>query len=283
MLHKSPLKWLGGKGKQVDMLRKLLLAGNSRTLVECCTGAGNVFLNVEFEQYLLMDSNRDLINFYLQVQGQADQYIRVAKEFFDTHANEEKTYYHVRDKIFNPGQYGMLRAVCFLWLNKHSYNSVTRYNLSGKYNTPYGSMRSIYFPEEELRHLAKVSKRATFKHGDFREAFVNAPEYSIIYADPPFSPASKTANFTTYDGKRFTQEDHADMVEAAIGAATRGITTFISNNDVAFTRGLYKSANRRHTVMASRSVSCKGQARRKKREVIAVYKGEVLPLVEKAS
>lgn len=56
------LKWAGGKYSLVEDIQRHL--PEARELVEPFVGAGSVFLNTDFERYLLADINPDLINFY---------------------------------------------------------------------------------------------------------------------------------------------------------------------------------------------------------------------------
>ncbi|MCV5191967.1 DNA adenine methylase, partial [Escherichia coli] len=46
----------------------------------------------------------------------------------------------------------ILRAAQFLYLNRHGYNGVVRYNQQGGYNVPFGRHKTPpYFPEEQIR------------------------------------------------------------------------------------------------------------------------------------
>ena len=54
------LKWAGGKYKLVDKIKEQLPKGGR--LIEPFCGAGAVFLNTDFDRYLICDSNEDLIN-----------------------------------------------------------------------------------------------------------------------------------------------------------------------------------------------------------------------------
>ncbi|MGM7677299.1 DNA adenine methylase, partial [Serratia marcescens] len=62
MSNKPALKWLGGKARIIDTLRQYLPEG--KRLVEPFVGSGAVFLNTDYESYLLCDINSDLINFH---------------------------------------------------------------------------------------------------------------------------------------------------------------------------------------------------------------------------
>ncbi len=60
------LKWAGGKYPLVDDISVIYLKGNC--LIEPFMGAGSVFLNTEYDSYILADINSDLIHLYNTVK-----------------------------------------------------------------------------------------------------------------------------------------------------------------------------------------------------------------------
>ncbi len=60
------LKWPGGKYRLVNRIHSLLPQG--KQLIEPFVGGGAVFLNTDFEHYLLNDANPDLITLYQTLQ-----------------------------------------------------------------------------------------------------------------------------------------------------------------------------------------------------------------------
>ena len=60
------LKWAGGKYRIIDRIKATI--PNGTRLVEPFVGSGTLFLNTEFDQYLLTDINNDLINPYKIIQ-----------------------------------------------------------------------------------------------------------------------------------------------------------------------------------------------------------------------
>jgi DNA adenine methylase len=55
-----------------------------------------------------------------------------------------------------------IRSACvlFLYLNRHGYNGLCRYNLRGEFNVPFGRYKKPYFPEAELYHFAEKAQNA---------------------------------------------------------------------------------------------------------------------------
>ena len=91
------LKWAGGKYSLVDHLREKLPAG--KRLVEPFVGAGSVFLNTDYDEYLLNDINPDLINMYKILQHKPEQFIADAQRFFTPEFNDKERYYKIREKF----------------------------------------------------------------------------------------------------------------------------------------------------------------------------------------
>ena len=77
---KSFLKWAGGKSKVVSQLKPLLRGG--KRLVEPFVGSGALFLDSDYEEYLLCDTNSDLINLYLNLQKKGEELIKKTEMLF---------------------------------------------------------------------------------------------------------------------------------------------------------------------------------------------------------
>ncbi|QLE83910.1 Dam family site-specific DNA-(adenine-N6)-methyltransferase [Shewanella sp. Scap07] len=262
------LKWAGGKYKLVDALSGYLPEGDR--LVEPFVGAGSVFLNTHYERYLLCDINQDLINLYKIIQSQPDKYIREAKAMFVANMNAKDAYYQVRTE-FNQTQDPFVRSVYFLYMNRHGFNGLCRYNKKGGFNVPFGSYKKPYFPEAEILAFAEKAQRAEFKCIGYEQAFDLTQAGDVVYCDPPYAPLSTTASFTTYVGAGFSLDDQALLARKSRHTAIdRGIPVLISNHDIPLTRELYHGA-RFGTIQVQRNISQKGSARKKVDELMALY------------
>ena len=60
--HRAFLKWAGGKYSLVEEIQRHLPPAD--TLIEPFVGAGSVFLNTDYDRYILADINPDLIHLY---------------------------------------------------------------------------------------------------------------------------------------------------------------------------------------------------------------------------
>ena len=266
--NRAFLKWAGGKFKLVDTLKDFLPEGER--LVEPFVGAGSVFLNTDYSKYLLCDINQDLINLYNIIQKQPELYIKETRKLFCENMNTKEAYYDIRAK-FNASEDPLERSIYFLYMNRHGFNGLCRYNLSGGFNVPFGSYKKPYFPEAELNAFAEKSQTAEFKCIGYEQAFEAARSGDVIYCDPPYAPLSTTASFTTYVGAGFSLDDQALLARVSRHIARdKNIPVVISNHDIPLTRELYHGA-RLGQIQVQRYISQKGSGRNKVDELIALY------------
>ncbi|MCH8536868.1 MAG: Dam family site-specific DNA-(adenine-N6)-methyltransferase, partial [Alkalimonas sp.] len=261
------LKWAGGKYNLVDALSNYL--PEARCLVEPFVGAGSVFLNTDYEHYRLNDINQDLISLYQIVKAQPDQFIADARTFFVESGNQKESYLSLRQQ-FNLSADTYERALLFLYLNRHGYNGLCRYNLSGKFNVPFGSYKKPYFPEAELNFFAEKAQKAEFSCTSYQQVFAQLPSGAVMYCDPPYVPLSKTASFTSYAREGFNLDDQAQLANLAEAACQQGMTVLISNHDTTLTRKIYHQA-KLYPIQVGRSISQKGSNRKKVAEIFALY------------
>jgi DNA adenine methylase len=266
--NRAFLKWAGGKYSLIEDINAKL--PEAKKLIEPFVGAGSVFLNSNYSKYLLNDINPDLINLYNIVKQQSSDYITDSAKFFTAHYNDEQRYYQIRQK-FNDSDDIYERALYFLYLNRHGYNGLCRYNKSGKFNVPFGRYKAPYFPEKELWYFAEKSQLATFTCDSFEKVFTRARKGSVIYCDPPYAPISKTAMFNSYATGGFTLDNQVTLASLAHRAGyTRNIPVLVSNHDTEFTRDIYKGAAMTK-LQVSRFISQDGSTRLKVAELLALY------------
>ena len=267
--NRAFLKWAGGKYPLLDDIKRYLPQGDC--LIEPFVGAGSVFLNTDFSRYVLADINSDLIDLYNIVKTQPGAYVAAARELFTPQTNSAEVYYQLRQE-FNQTREPFRRATLFLYLNRHGYNGLCRYNLRGEFNVPFGRYKRPYFPEAELYHFAEKAQNADFYCESYAESMARADEQSVVYCDPPYAPLSATANFTAYHTNSFSLEQQAHLAALAEGLSKRQIPVLISNHDTALTRIWYKPASKLNVVKVRRSISSNGGTRKKVDELLALYK-----------
>jgi len=266
------LKWAGGKYSLVDDIRVRLAQArqDADTLVEPFVGAGSVFLNTQFKHYILNDINADLINLYNELKRSPDEFISDAKKLFVELNNHPEAYYEYRVQ-FNQSRDISERAMLFLYMNRHGYNGLCRYNLKGIFNVPFGKYKRPYFPEKEMYFFAEKAQQATFTCLGYAEVFKLVPDNAVMYCDPPYVPLSKTASFTSYAKGGFNLDDQANLANLAEQAAFESSTpVLISNHDTVWTRKIYSQATLEQ-IQVKRTISPKGTGRNKVNELMAMY------------
>jgi DNA adenine methylase len=265
------LKWAGGKTKLISAIKPLLPVGEFR-LIEPFVGAGAVFLNTEYRANLLCDSNGDLISLYRVLCQLGAKFVRQCEELFAPENNREDKFYRFRGE-FNKAGDPQRRAALFVYLNRHCYNGLCRYNQAGQFNTPFGSYERPYFPREEMLDFAVRLRSASLSAQNFRTSMSAAATGDVVYCDPPYVSLTATSkNFTDYASGGFSIEDQKSLAACAVEAARRGAIVVISNHDTGLTRQLYQDASLIVPVLVSRTISCDGSSRRRASELIAVFK-----------
>ena len=265
--HKSFLKWAGGKYRLLDKILPTLPAGTR--LVEPFVGSGVVFLNTDYPHYLLNDVNSDLIALYKILIKQPKTFIEYARSFFTPKNNTATCYYQLR-KQFNSSTDLLERAALFIYLNRHGYNGLCRYNLKGEFNVPFGQYKKPHFPEAQLLLFATRAKHAKFTQQPFEKTMLQARVGDVVYCDPPYVPLSTSANFTQYSMRKFTLQDQTYLAELALSLAEKDIPVIISNHNTAFTRQIYQTAKFKKFT-ATRLISCHGASRQPAKELLAIF------------
>ena len=261
------LKWAGNKRSIINRITPLLPEG--KRLIEPFSGSAAVFLNTNYEQNLIADSNNDLINLYLQLQKNQDSFIKYCKKYFVNENNDAEKYYDLRYH-FNQTKNKKIRAALFLYLNKHGYNGLCRYNKSGGYNVPFGKYKKLSVPEERMQFFSKKAQQAEFIVSDFASTMEKAKKGDVIYCDPPYVPVNDSNSTFQYEKNGFTMEQQKLLASLAEKTARRGIPVLISNHWTEFTEEIYKNAELT-TFSVRRSISCKGDQRKEASEVLALF------------
>lgn len=266
-LNRPFLKWAGNKFRILERILELLPTGER--LVEPFAGSGALFLNSDFPRFLLADNNKDLVDLYTILKNEGKSFVTACRRLFVAENNLPDRYYLLRDE-FNGSVDPLRRATLFVYLNRHGYNGLCRYNSSGGFNVPFGRYRRPYFPEKEMMLFHEKAQRAEFRHDDFIKVMAGTRPGDVLYCDPPYVPLSASANFTSYSAGGFGLEQQRSLAEAASRLAGRGIPVLISNHSTDFTRQSYRGATIREFPV-SRSISCNAECRGEAPELLALF------------
>lgn len=263
------LKWAGNKFRILEHILPMLPEG--KRLVEPFAGSAALFLNSDYDHYLLSDRNADLIGLYNLLKQEGSDFIDYCGQFFIARNNQEKRYYRLREQ-FNECDEPRLRAALFIYLNRHGYNGLCRYNASGGFNVPFGRYKRPYFPQKEMLAFHRQAQRAEFFVSDFEQTMQKTRAGDVIYCDPPYVPLSTSANFTTYSAGGFSLDDQQHLADLARSCAGRNIPVLISNHNTVYTRKIYQQASKNKRFKVQRYISCNGKKRNSAGEILALFK-----------
>jgi DNA adenine methylase len=272
MITSKPfLKWAGNKHKLMPIISPLL--GNGNRLVEPFTGSGAVFMASDFPKYLLCDINADLIGLFNNLKYNPTAVITEITHLFDGTNNNETKYYELRTEFNSLQPTDIRKSALFVYLNRHAFNGLCRYNSKGGFNVPFGKYKTVYFPIDELQAFAQKSVLAEFHVMDFNDCLDLVTDGDVVYCDPPYVPLTATANFTAYAADGFGINKQQQLADAAKKLTAKNISVIISNHDTDISRALYADA----TITAidvRRSIAGNGANRGMAKELIAVFNGE---------
>lgn len=269
------LKWAGAKTKLLPAIRAVA-PSEARRFVEPFVGSGVVALNLGHALNLIADANPDLVAVYRVLQSEGDAFIENCAPLFLPETNCAAAFYALRTE-FNSTTDARRKAALFIYLNRHGYNGLCRYNAKGGFNAPFGRYEGPRLPRERMQAFHAFLQRCEIRHADFREIMAEAGAGDFVYCDPPYVPVSATANFTDYARGGFAARDQAALADSCAVAAARGACVVVSNHDTPETRDLYRGADECHELLVARRISCDSSTRAHVRELLAVFRPRVIP------
>lgn len=133
------------------------------------------------------------------------------------------------------------RSANFYFIREYCYGSMFRYNDKGEFNIPYGGMsynrKDLRKKVEDIFNVEtqKLFSTTDIHCQDFEDFFasVDLNEQDFMFLDPPYD-----TDFSDYEGKRFTPEDHRRLAAALEKTKARFIL-LIRNTD--FIYSLYEN------------------------------------------
>lgn len=241
-MNKPFLKWAGNKFKVLPRILPHL--GSSGTLYDAFMGSGSLMLNRAQKKYVGGDINQDLIDLFDVLKSDGEAFIAEAKELFIAEHATSDAYYRLRE-VFNTTTDRREKAMLFLYLNKHCFNGLSRYNpKTGWFNVPWNHAKNPpAFPIEELQTAIEHLQNAKIVCASFEETVKTAKKGDVVYFDPPYLPVEGTEKaFTEYAKSGFELDKQKLIVEIGEEYSKRGITVVVSNHSSELSRELYKNA-----------------------------------------
>lgn len=247
--RQDPLfKWPGGKRSLLAEIEKIVPSTYDR-YYEPFAGGAALFFSINPKNAYLSDTNKEVINCYIQVRDNPEEVIKKLKLL----KNTEEDYYKIRAS----SPYSEIgRAARFLYLTALSFNGIYRTNLKGVFNVPYGHKTYIVpCQQEKILSASKALQGASISCQDFQE--IEATKGDMVYFDPPYTVAHGNNGFIKYNDKIFTWKDQERLSEYAWSLAEKGCKVIISNAWHESILKLYRKFNRvdisRSSVMAASS------------------------------
>lgn len=185
---------------------------------------------------ILGDANPELVNAYEVVKADAEALIEKLQAFQRSHSKEN--YYAARSKEETAP---LERAARFLYLNKTCFNGLYRVNAAGKFNVPMGRYVNPTIVEPSIvLGWQQILGGAAMRCQDFEVAIRGTGKGDFIYADPPYLPRSKSADFTAYTPGGFGVKDHERLAASLAAAHQRGAKFLCSQGEGQVIRTFYK-------------------------------------------
>ncbi|MEP8859440.1 DNA adenine methylase [Enterobacter asburiae] len=265
------LKWAGNKTAIMSELKKHLPDGPR--LVEPFAGSCAVMMATDYPYYLVADINPDLINLYQVIKEDINSFIHLVERIFSKFTTEED-YYKCRQFFNTVPLEPIEKAAYFLFLNRHCYRGLCRYNQRGLFNVPYGNYKKPYLPVDEIRAFAEKAVRATFICASYDETLAILQAGDVVYCDPPYD-----GTFSNYHTAGFSDDDQYDLASILVRRSSEGHPIIVSNSDTRLIRSFYRKFTL-HRISTKRSIGVAAGEGKKADELIAVLKPKMCVSVD---
>ena len=239
------VKWAGGKSQLLNEIR-LKYPANIEKYCEPFVGGGAVLFDIldkyEPKQVLINDINFELINTYIQIRDNVDEFISILNKYQKKYDGISED---LRQEIYikNRQEFNSLivkcdkcnltkKAALFIFLNKTCFNGLYRVNSEGFYNVPKGNYKNpMICDEESLNHISKLLKKVKIKCGDFEKCEKFIDNKTFVYIDPPYRPLTSSAMFTSYSKEQFDDNEQIRLGEFINRINKTGAKIVLSNSD----------------------------------------------------
>lgn len=276
------VKWAGGKGQLLDKLELFIPAKFDRYF-EPFLGGGALFLHlithkkkkpINFASNI-SDINGELIDAYLVIKDNVSELISQLDHHKTKYKEGQKEEYYYQLRGIDPNTLNNIEiAARFITLNKTCYNGLYRVNSKGLFNVPWGKYPNpVICDRTNLTNVSTALNNSDVRIqvSDYKAVLLeNAKEGDFIYLDPPYSPASPTAYFTSYTKTGFNNKDQEELATVFRELDKRGCKVLLSNSDTQFIRDLYSDYGEYLVEVndAVRAISSNGSKRTGHKELI---------------
>lgn len=284
------VKWVGGKGQLVDVLKKNLPENMEEKITKYAEPfvGGGAFLfelinDYAFEEVYINDNNKELINVYSAIKNDCDSLVfelqKIEGDYNKLLAEEQQIFYYQKRTRFNELELdqstSVEKATLFIFLNKTCFNGIYRVNKKGDFNVPFGKREYVNVCEpENLFKVSSLLQNVTIKSCDYHDVLSFVDSSTFVYFDPPYRPLNSTSSFTSYTKDSFSDNDQIELAKTFNELSKKGVKVMLSNSDPKnvnenddFFDDLY-SGNKIMRVEASRAINSVGSKRGKIKELL---------------
>lgn len=280
------LKWAGGKQQLLPKLTEILPKHFTKYCEPFIGGGALMFhlLNTQdhIEEVLINDSNPDLMLTYKVIQQDVTKLIsvltKVQDDYYKKSEDDRRKYFEaVRDKFnkdaktFDYSHYSnshVTRAAFVIFLNKTCFNGLWRVRKSdGGFNTSFGKYDNpLICDKHNLQLVYDKLQKVFIKSGDYQECSSFIDSNTLVYLDPPYIPASETANFVGYGKDGWDMQANILLAEFIRSQNSKQSKILLSSSNTSFWDDL--DFMQKIEVAAKRNVACKVESRDGCKELI---------------
>jgi len=228
------LKWAGGKRWLVESDVQFAPDCFER-YIEPFVGGGAVFFSIPRSNFLISDSNPELINCYQTIKK---DWQSVVKSLRLHQANHSDSYYY--DVRSSKPRKPHTRAARFIYLNRTCWNGLYRVNLKGQFNVPRGTKDTVMMETDDFDAISKLLDGGSIVCQDFQKTLSKAGEGDFVFVDPPYTVKHNNNGFVKYNEKIFSWQDQELLKQSINQAVSRGAKVTMTNADHPSIRTLYK-------------------------------------------
>ena len=249
-MAKSPIVYNGKKERLLKYIAPLYPNIINNYYEPFCGGA-SVFFDLHSQKiingdYYLSDLNARVLRIYEVIRDDLSGIERVLQSFLQH--DPELLFYALRkiedaaDRMNRPApaKFKVLSnpsktwlAAKDLFLNRMTKNG-WRENKSGQFNLPYYAARksNYFYQAANLADCHKVfsDRQVHIQAEDYLKIESRLVSGDFVYLDPPYEPASSTANFTAYTCNAFGQQEQKKLASFLNRIDAKGVKFILSNS-----------------------------------------------------
>lgn len=243
--------------------------------VEPFVGSGGLLLSAPHcRGYVVSDVNPDVVDLLRFTRDNCTELTQAVERLFKADNNEPSTYLALRSE-FNAAPRGLYKSALFVYLNRHGFNGLVRYNAAGALNVGFGKRVRPHCPTAELVATSRFLQRRQVEIAecDFEQALADVRNRSVVLLDSPYLPANGKAKTSgIYRCGAFTEAQQERLGLVATALARDGHYVIAFNYSSPKARAIHSGASELHELSVGTRISRTAAGRGKVAELVAVYR-----------